>query len=474
MKRILSVFAAFGASVLMVAQTVDPVVMTINGTPVTRSEFEYSYNKNGNIEGAVEKKTVEEYADMFINYKLKVAAALAAKMDTASSFKREFMQYRDMQLTPRMVDEVYIDSVAHGIYKRTADRLGGKDLLRLAHILRVVPQNATPEQANEVAVKADSIYRELFKGSDFKEMAKQFSQDPGSAANGGELPWIGPGMTLKEFETAAYKLSVGETSRPVKSSVGYHIIKMLERKQLEPYEQLKTDIIASLKRQGIEEISAEEHIKKLIKNSNGRLTRQAIMDSLLNVAVKENPELEHLVQEYHDGLLLYEISKQEVWDPASKDEEGLSRTFQANKKKYAWEEPRFKGFVVHAKSKKVLKQASKLLKKYAEEDWRTAFKTQINKDSVVARVSGPYMVKKGDNAYVDHYVFKGKKAKADEKYPFSGVAGKKMSRPKSYKDVKSQVETDYQSELEKAWIEKLRKQFTFTVDKAVLETVNKH
>ena len=73
--------------------------MKINGTPVLRSEFEYSYNKN-NSEGVIDKKTVEDYVDLFVNYKLKVVAALDAKLDTLTSFKNEFAQYRDQQLRP--------------------------------------------------------------------------------------------------------------------------------------------------------------------------------------------------------------------------------------------------------------------------------------------------------------------------------------------------------------------------------------
>ena len=82
----------FSAALLLcaltsVAQTAqDPVIMTINGVPVTRSEFEYSYNKN-NSDGVIDKKTVKEYVDLFVNYKLKVMAALDEKMDTTSSFK---------------------------------------------------------------------------------------------------------------------------------------------------------------------------------------------------------------------------------------------------------------------------------------------------------------------------------------------------------------------------------------------------
>ena len=83
----------------MVQAQDDPTIMTINGQPVSRSEFEYSYNKN-NSEGVIDKKTVDEYVDLFVNYKLKVQAALDEKFDTLSSFKKEFLSYRDQQIRP--------------------------------------------------------------------------------------------------------------------------------------------------------------------------------------------------------------------------------------------------------------------------------------------------------------------------------------------------------------------------------------
>ena len=84
--------------------TADTVIMTVAGKPVTLSEFEYSYNKN-NSEGVIDKKTVEEYVDLFVNYKLKVAAALDAKYDTLTSFKQEFAQYRDQQVLPMLTTD---------------------------------------------------------------------------------------------------------------------------------------------------------------------------------------------------------------------------------------------------------------------------------------------------------------------------------------------------------------------------------
>ena len=81
----------------------DPTIMTINGRPVSRSEFEYSYNKN-NTDNVVDKKTVAQYVELFVNYKLKVEAALAARLDTTQAFRNEFADYRDQQVRPSFVN----------------------------------------------------------------------------------------------------------------------------------------------------------------------------------------------------------------------------------------------------------------------------------------------------------------------------------------------------------------------------------
>ena len=457
------------------AQQVNPVLLTVNGKDITRGEFEYSFNKNSNVEGAVEKKTVEEYVDMFINYKLKVAAAEEAKLDTLSSFKKEFRQYRDMQLTPYMVDQVFIDSVAEAVYANTVEQLQGKDMLRVAHILVLLKPNASGAERLSAKNKIEEIQRELQGGADFAAVAKKNSQDPNSAFKGGELPWIGPGMTLKEFEVAAYKLNVGDVSDVVKSDVGFHIIKMLERKQLEPYEELKPTLMESLKKQRIEEISAQTKINKIVDASDGRLSREDVMDSIMNVHINDNPDLKYLIQEYHDGLLLYEVSKKQVWDVAAADKEGLATWFKDNKKKYSWDEPRFKGFVFYSKQPKMNKKVASVMKKHKDGDWRKAVREEINKDSVIVRVSGPFLCKKGENPYIDKYIFKEKKElPAKERFPYNGVVGDKMKKPKSYEDVKSLVLNDYQEKLEKEWVAKLRQKFTFKVNADILKTVNKH
>lgn len=475
MKKFLLFLATFCSSALTFAQ--NPVLMTINGKDVTRAEFEYAYNKNNNVEGAIEQKSIEEYAEMFINYKLKVAEAESQKIDTLKSFNDEFRTYRDMQLLPFFVDQQFIDSVALSLYNRQQEAIGGKDLLDCSHILLLVKQTATNAEKERVAARADSIYQVLKNGADFSEIAKKFSEDPGSAIKGGVLPTIYPGMTIKEFEDQAYMLQPGEMSAPFLTPVGYHIVKMKERKQFDSYETLYPTIIAALKRQNIEEASAKAKIEKLVATTGK--TREEILLEALEEHKQENPDLEYLVTEYHDGLLLYEVAKVRVWDPASEDKNALERTFAQNKKKYKWSEPRFSGFIISAKDPSKLKEAKKLLKKGlpAGKELRDFLKESINKDSVVIMASGPYLVKMGENATIDNLFFgdKTKEVKPLRKaYTFTDIVGKKKKQPKDYQDVKSEVAADLQQELENEWIAELRKKYTFKVNQDVLKTVNNH
>ena len=473
MKLKFLISSLFALALTAGAQSVsDPVLMTINGKQVTKSEFEYSFHKNGNVEGAVEQKTVEEYVPMFINYKLKVAAAEAAGMDTLTSFRKEFHTYRDMQLTPYLVDQEFIDSIARMVYDNTVKKLNGQDLIETAHILIKLPQNASEAEKQAAKLKADSIHTALASGADFGDMARRFSADPGSAAKGGQLPLVGPGAFVKEYEDAAYALQKGQMSAPVLSPFGYHIIKMTDRKPIDPFDTLRVEIIDMLKKQNIEEASSQHRIQKIVEASGGRLTREAVLDSVMNAHIVDNAELRYLIQEYHDGLLLYEVSKQKVWDVAATDTLGLEQWYKAHKADYAWERPRFKGFVFHCKNPKQAKKVKKMLKKYGDGDWRKELKQQFNADSVSVSVSGPYLCQEGENRFVDAYAFKtGKPAAPIKGYAATGVCGSVMKQPKSWLDVKPQVTADYQAQKEKEWVEDLRRRFSFSVDEAVLKTI---
>ena len=170
------IFAALCLSALAVKAQSDPVVMTVNGVDVTRSEFEYSFNKN-NTDGVIDKKNVEEYADLYSVYKMKVAAALDAKLDTLSSFKSEFAMYRDQQVFPTMTTDAEVVAEARKAYDRAKEQIGSKGLILPAHIFLRLSSKATTEEQTKVAQRADSIWQALKQGADFAELCKKVSQD---------------------------------------------------------------------------------------------------------------------------------------------------------------------------------------------------------------------------------------------------------------------------------------------------------
>ena len=378
-KTLVSILCAF--AITAGAQTSDPVVMTINGQNVTRSEFEYSYNKNNGDE-VIEKTTVEQYVPLFVNYKLKVAAALDARLDTLASFKAEFAKYRDQQVRPTIVTSEDVENEARKIYDDRQKMIGDKGLIRPAHILIRLAQKASSAAQDSAKARIDSIYACLRSGADFADLATRLSQDPGSAKRGGLLPWICIGQTLKEFEDVAFSLNKGEMSKPFLSPVGYHIVKMTDRKQLEPYDSLRANIITFIEKRNLRDAIAQRKVSEMVKSSNGQLTAAEIMQQRADSLAKVDETMKYLIQEYHDGLLLFEVSNREVWEKAAADSVGQMKWY----------------------------------KKYR----------------------------------------------------------KKRYGKKKYEEVKAAVTADWQDELEKRWVDALRKRYDVVIYDEVLKTVNKH
>lgn len=461
------------------AQSVnDPIVMKINGVPVTRSEFEYSYNKN-NSEGVIDKKTVDEYVDLFVNYKLKVQAALDEKIDTTQAFLTEFASYRDQQIRPAMITDADVEAEAYRLYKNEqhrVDSLGG--MVLPAHILLMVRQNSSEADMAVAKTRIDSIYNVLkeadFDESLFGELAKKHTDDRGSQANGGLLPWIYRGQTLKEFDDMIYSMQKGETSAPFLTTAGYHIVQLRDKANYFPYDSLKTNILNYIERRNIKEQIITARLDSLAKVQG--ITPQQVLDKKREEMVATDKELAFLIQEYHDGLLLIELSTQKVWDKGSKDVEGLKNFFKKNKKKYVWDEPRFKGMTIRTREESDLNAVKKSVKGLDFADWNEKLRTTFNADSVLRIRVEKGVFKKGDNAIIDKYEFKNADANVRELkgYPYTGSYGKMLKKPEEYTDVKELVISDYQEFLEKAWVEELRKKYSVEVYDDVLKTVNKH
>lgn len=456
------------------AQTADPTIMTINGKAVPRSEFEYSYNKN-NSETVVDKKSVDEYIDLFVNYKLKVMAAEEAGIDTTKAFRDEFRMYRDQQIRPSFINDNDVEREARTIYEDTRKRIDGNGgLVRPRHILVSLKQNATKAQSDSALVRADSIYNALIKGADFAELAQRCSDDKGSARRGGDLSWVQRGYMVKEFEDAIFAMKPGEISKPILSPFGYHIIKVEAKQNFFPYDTVRADIHRFIESRGLRERIISQNIDSIAKHSVPQCTPEDILNRRADEMTAADPALKNLIREYHDGLLLYEISNRTVWDKAAKDEKGIAAYFKKNRKRYKWEQPRFKGIAYWVKQEGDVEAVKKSLKNIPFEKWAERLRKEFNDSTIrIKVVKGIF--REGDNALIDKVVFAKDTTVADVKdFPISATYGEKLKAPKTYNDVRELVVADYQEQLEKAWIEALRKRYTVVVNKDVLSTVNKH
>lgn len=617
----------------------DPVIMTINGEDVTKSEFEYLYHKNSQQQ--IGQQTLDEYAEMFKIYKLKVADALAEGLDTTKSFKNEFEGYRKELAAPYMVDSVYIQKLMKEAYDRAkvevevshimlnksrnpqenmairqkADSLRnelmkGADFAEMArqysddrsaqinggnigyvtsllypyqfetaayklkkgeisevvetvygfhimkggerraargkvlvqHVMKLVPQGSSPETEAKIKAEIDSIHDLLKNGADFDKIAASFSDDKNSARQGGKLPWFGAGAMVIEFDQAAFALKNGEISEPVRTSYGWHIIKRLDGKPLESFEEFRPKvetiinnnkdyrfkmireqkaaqlakeykakenkallrkIRAEIAANGIDsafhakydksdevvftyadkKMTMSEAMSRILryKNSDPKIAMEyfnGYLANFENVALmnyeetqleRKHPEFKNLINEYRDGMLLFEVSNRKVWEKASRDEEGLKKFFEQNHADYRWTAPHVKGYLIQAKNDSIAKVIETRLSELGKDTLVTTIRDEFGNNVKIDKV----LVAKGENAMVDNIVFGASPVKPansafDTYFMYDFVV---ISEPEEVDDVKGQVTGDYQNLLEQEWIEELKVKYPVVINEKELKKI---
>jgi peptidyl-prolyl cis-trans isomerase SurA len=624
--RLFVFFAAFLVSNLVTAQK-DKVLIRIDETEITREEFERIYRKNNqNLLDQSDIKSPKEYLDLYIDFKLKVVEAMNLKMDTISTFREELEGYRKELAAPYLTDMQYDEKLVEELYQRM------KTEVNASHILFRLPENATPEQEQAVLEKTqkvrdeilngrdfndaaseysedpsaktnrgdlgyftafqlvapfenaafntppgeisepvrttfgyhlikvhdvrenqgeiqvahimkmfpqgepnfdksllkqeiDSIYRELLNGADFAEMAKKHSDDKRSAIQGGEMPWFSAGRMIPEFSEAAFALkNTGDISEPVETPFGFHIIKKTGQRPVPPLEEVRADIEARIKKDPersnstrkvfVEKLKKEygfeknrrniEKIKSLNMNENGPenlilfsfhknnyylndfkkfLQNKNISagnySSHLDDWVSEEiiayedahleekyPEFRYLMQEYHDGLLLFNIMEEKIWNFAAEDSTGLQNFYRKNKNKFKWDE-RFKGLIITCKNTEIRNEAEK----YFEAEMPVEeIKDLINKEEQAIKIeSGAW--EKGTNSTVDYYVWNGAKPSGFNP-DLTFIRGDLIPpKAKSLDEARGLYISEYQNFLEKKWLKELRKKYKVKVNKKLLKSI---
>ncbi len=219
--------------------------------------------------------------------------------------------------------------------------------------------------------------------------------------------------------------------------------------------------------------SQQTNPKALIDEKYGYFVAREIRAHENSNLENKYPELRNLMTEYHDGILLFDISLQEVWDKASLDTVGITNFFNAHKDDYKWEEPRFKGYVCYCKDKATAKAAKRIIKNANPDSVASYLNTQLNIDSVKYIKFEKGLWKKGMNAAVDKYGFKDKKAEYTpaEELPVVFTYGKVLKAAEEYIDERGKVTSAYQDYLEKEWVKALRAKYEVVVNQEVLESL---
>ncbi|WP_066633150.1 peptidylprolyl isomerase [Labilibacter marinus] len=410
--------------------------------------------------------------------------------------------------------------------------------LRTAHIMQMFPPNSPADIVKNKRAKIDSIYQLVLRGDDFGALAKQYSEDRNSANKEGELPWFGTGRMIPEYSEPAFELdSVNNISTVIQTPYGFHIIKLLEKRGVKPFDEMKEEItnriskderayqgkkvvITRLKKEYSYQENTEtiDDLKAIVKDnslSNDQLfenlskedkvlasmngweyktvdlvdalkenrqftqnKRGSLIDKQITSILEEEilafekskleekyPEYKYLLSEYHDGLLIFEISQKEIWNKAIQDSTGISNYYSAHKSDYFFP-AKLDGKVFFTNDKKELTAAKKVIT--ANKEITTDSLKQLYPNAKV--MEGVF--EQGEYKAVDKQIWKIKKSqgKIDDDFKYLWAFGELIAaKQKELEETRGQVIADYQTQIEKEWLKQLNSKYAPVVNTKALK-----
>ncbi len=655
---IIASFLMMMPSLLSAQSYAKKTLITIGDKEISAREFMDTYEKNNVKTDVIDKKNVDEYLDLYVDFKLKVTEAEALKMDTVPTFVRELKNYRDQLAKPYFSN----DDITEELVREAYDRMQYD--INAAHILIKCDAKALPADTLAAYNKAMSIRERILKGEDFGAVAVEMSDDPSArdmaeipgvrkayAGNRGELGYFTAFDMVYPFETGVYTTEVGEVSMPVRSDFGYHVIKVnsktpalgliraahiflaadptdpnktdsiLSNKARNIYNELIQDktqwsdfvrrysedkgtitnngvlstfrvnqivpefitAVKSLEMGGISEpvktsfgyhiirlvaatppsdfetekarigerverdmrgkISEEIAMKRIMKDNNfkentkvkdefiaaidstlamgmyqpeeidtksviftlgkesckleefvdyivGHQRRQGFLSSsayayeLYDSFLKEKvfayedacledkyPEFKTLVQEYHDGILLFSLMEEQVWNKAVEDTTGLNEYYERNKNLYMWND-RVKAIVLTSNDKENVEELTAMLSGEITID---SLRTYLKSNGVKASARASFY-QKGDNINVDAMewtegALNTFESTVDNTTQIIKIIEVRPAEPKSFKEAKGLITSGYQAELETLWLQQLKEKYPVSVNQKLLKKV---
>lgn len=225
MKTVFSFLFLFAMVGVTAQPSDDPVLLKIDDKVITKGEFEAIYKKN-NRDSVITKEDLDEYIELFVNFKLKVMEAEALGRDTSAQFQRELAGYRTQLAGPYLVDKSITDSLVMEAYQRLQTEV------RASHILIKLPADPTPADTLAAYKKIMEVREKALKDpSQFSRLAKTYSEDPSAKTNDGDLGYFTSLQMVYPFESAVYLTPVGEIEGPVRTRFGYHLVKVVDKRE---------------------------------------------------------------------------------------------------------------------------------------------------------------------------------------------------------------------------------------------------
>lgn len=437
---------------------------------------------------------------------------------------------------------------------KVLDKRPAQGEVQVAQIMIGAPKAKGPEVAEEALKKAKLAKAELDKGAKFEDMVQKYSEDNYSKDNDGMIERFGIGAYVPEFEKAAFALkNAGDVSDIVKTDYGYHIIKLVKKYPLPPFDSMKAQLKAAVDKderslvakevffnnikeknkfkefaQQVEKLKAafvamipdtgkdagafvaanykgadnalfevkgvsykaSDMLTYAEKVTRGRVVgpKEAIFSNIYENYVKtvvtdleeenlvnEKPEFKNLMNEYRDGIMLFELMDRNVWGKASKDSAGLAAFHKTRMNNYKWK-PGFRGSVYTFKSEEAMKEGVKLLAKNNITDEELVKKMNTEKAPNTVNIQKGYYEFEKFKDFPKSAIVKGKttEGKKNEDGTYTVVLAREVFETETAKtldEARGYVIAEYQDYLEKNWNESLRKKYPVTVKEDVFNTM---
>ena len=200
-------------------------VLTIDSQNISLEEFKNVFNKNNN-NTELTKEYLDEYMQLFVNFKLKVKEANELGLDTIAAFVTELEGYKKQLALPYLRNNEFDEDMLTEAYQRM------KQDVKASHILIAVDEKATTQQEKEAYDKVLAIRSSILANTiSFAAAAKKNSDDKSALTNDGNLSYFTAFMMVYDFESAAYSTEIGEISLPIRTKYGYHIIKVTDKRE---------------------------------------------------------------------------------------------------------------------------------------------------------------------------------------------------------------------------------------------------